>query len=309
MSGILDPERRSEIVEAVFARAKQKQYEDNEKPKEDIKEIFLSKISDIFTTKDYNLLIDEIYRGKEGYLNIKGSYPDITAKEFKAIVSNYFYNFLLENVESDEKIKSKSEIGETSSFLRMLNLALNEQKRTFDILSPVDYTSDMGGLLSERGLDLCACLAYTNQGNDKDIDFVCILHNATLPYHIEDVIGVFKTEEDPDGKNDIHTVCPHTKNLDAEICKKLRPKLCDLHNKAIRLKQGEECFEKLPDYIERKYKSVVDQIIDVYEESVYFLEDVRSYESKFKDIDEKAKKIAKKIFQKHYNKSGPTIYQ
>ncbi len=302
MSSIIDPEKRSEIVRDVVAQARQ--HENNEKPKEDTKETFLSRVPDIFTTKDFNLLIDDIYRGLKPYPVIKGIYPDLTAKELKAILLKNFYDFML-----DEKLKPISEMGETSSLLRTLNLALNEQKRTFVLLTPADYTSDMGGFPSEKGLDLCACISYPNQEDLSDIDFICVLHNATLPYHIEDVIGVFKTEEDPNGRNDIYNVCPHTKGLDIETCKKLRPRLCELHRRSIRLKQGDERLEPLPDYIERKYKSVVDQIIKKYDEYAYSITDKRSYDSKFKDIDTKAKNIAKKIFEKYVDNQKLMDYQ
>ena len=302
MSGIVGPERRSKIVKDVVAQAKK--YENNEKPKEDTKETFLSRIPDIFTTKDFNLLIDDIYRGLKPYPVIKDIYPDLTAKESKAIVLKKFYDSML-----DEKLKPISEMGETSSLLRTLNLALNEQKRTFVLLTPADYTSDMGGFPSEKGLDLCACLTYPDQEDLNNKDFVCILHNATLPYHIEDVNGVFKTEFDPDGKNDIYKVCPHTKGLDLETCKKLRPRLCDLHSRPIRLRQDEEFIEDLPDYMERKYRSIVNQIIKKYDESVYSITDKRSHDSMFKDIDKKAKKIAKKLFEKYVNEQKLMDYQ
>jgi len=302
MSGIVDPKKRSEIVRDMVARAKQ--YKIAETSKEDTKETFLSRVPDIFTTKDFNLLIDDVYRGLKGYPNIKDMYPDITAKEFKALIFKDFYDLML-----DEKLKPKSEMGETSSLLRTLNLALNEQKRTFVLLTPADYTSDMGGFPSEKGLDLCACLTYPDQEDLNNKDFVCTLHNATLPYHIEDVIGVFKTESDPDGKNDIYKVCPHTKGLDVETCKKLRPRLCELHSKPIRLKQDEEFIEDLPDYMERKYSYIVNQIINEYDGSAYSITDKRSYDSMFKEIDTKAKKIAKKLFEKYDNKQKLMDYQ
>ncbi|MCK4808741.1 MAG: hypothetical protein KAS90_03910 [Candidatus Aenigmarchaeota archaeon] len=302
MSGIVDDSKKRTFIKDIASRANQ--FDKFMKAEEDTKETFLSRIPDIFTTKDYNLLIDDIYRGQKPYPDIKDTYLDMTAKEFKAIVSKKFYDLIL-----DEKLKPKSEMGETSSLLRTLNLALNEQKRTFVLLTPADYTSDMGGFPSEKGLDLCACLTYPDQEDLNNKDFVCILHNATLPYHIEDVIGVFKTEFDPDGKNDIYKVCPHTKSLDVETCKKLRPRLCELHRKPIRLKQDEEFIEDLPDYMERKYRSVVDQIIKDYDKSAYSITDKRSHDSKFKDIDTKAKKIAKKIFEKYDNKLKLMDYQ
>ncbi|MCK5593668.1 MAG: hypothetical protein KAI18_00335 [Candidatus Aenigmarchaeota archaeon] len=220
----------------------------------DTPETFISDIYDIFTSITYNKYIEKIYSDKLDYPSIKKDFVDISMGEFKALVSKNIYD----SIKKTGDIKPMSELVETFSLARMLNLAINGDKRVCEHITPKDLKSDFGGRKDDKDLDLCACAIYSKMSDGKNIDIICYTNNSSRPNTMEDMIGVIKIKDAKGSKNNLYKMCPHTKDLDRDECEQLRPKLCELFDMDVCLK--EDSYEPIDDYLQRKYDVVIGQV-------------------------------------------------
>ncbi|NOQ55819.1 MAG: hypothetical protein GQ477_03350 [Nanohaloarchaea archaeon] len=219
----------------------------------DTPETFISNIYDIFTSITYNKYIEKIYSDKLDYPSIKKDF-NISMGEFKALVSKNIYDLIKETGD----IKPMSELVETFSLARMLNLAINGDKRVCEHITPKNLKSDMGGHTDKKQLDLCACAIYSKMSDEKNIDLIWYTNNSSRPNTMEDMGGIFKIKNAKGSKNNLHEICPHTKDLDRDECEQLRPKLCELFDMDVCLK--DDSYEPIDDYLQRKYDVVIGQV-------------------------------------------------